>query len=139
MYVPFYFILLVQQLTFKLKVYTLAHELYPGKFRPTLTHSFVRLLAEQSLLHTCFTQNIDTLERRAGVPNDKVIEAHGSFATQRCIDCKRPFDDKKMKEHIEAKKIAKCEVCGGYVKPDIVFFGEGVSIFLICWSDSSSI
>ena len=110
------------------KVYTLAHELYPGKFRPTITHSFVRLLAEQSLLHTCFTQNIDTLERRAGVPNDKVIEAHGSFATQRCIDCKRSFDDKKMKEHIEAKKIAKCEVCGGYVKPDIVFFGEGVSV-----------
>ena len=117
----------------------MAHELYPGKFRPTITHSFVRLLAEQSLLHTCFTQNIDTLERRAGVPDNKVIEAHGSFATQRCIDCKRTFDDKKMKEHIEAKKIAKCEVCGGYVKPDIVFFGEGVSVFLICWSDSSSI
>jgi NAD-dependent histone deacetylase SIR2 len=106
--------------------YTLAHELYPGKFRPTITHSFVRLLAEQSILHTCFTQNIDTLERRAGVPDNKVIEAHGSFATQRCIDCKRPFDDEKMKEHIEAKKIAKCEVCGGYVKPDIVFFGEGL-------------
>lgn len=35
-----------------------------------------------------------------------------------------------MKEHIEAKKIAKCEACGGYVKPDIVFFGEGVSVFL---------
>jgi len=106
--------------------YTLAHELYPGKFRPTITHSFVRLLAEQSILHTCFTQNIDTLERRAGVPDNKVIEAHGSFATQRCIDCKRPFDGGKMKEHIEAKKIAKCEVCGGYVKPDIVFFGEGL-------------
>ncbi|KAF8810218.1 NAD-dependent deacetylase sirtuin-2 [Phlegmacium glaucopus] len=106
--------------------YTLAHELYPGKFRPTITHSFIRLLAEKSLLHTCFTQNIDTLERRAGVPDDKVIEAHGSFATQRCIDCKRLYDDEKMKEHIEAKKIAKCEVCGGYVKPDIVFFGEGL-------------
>ena len=122
------------------KVYTLAHELYPGKFRPTITHSFVRLLAEQSLLHTCFTQNIDTLERRAGVPDNKVIEAHGSFATQRCIDCKRPFDDKKMMEHIEAKKIAKCELCGGYVKPDIVFFGEGVSDFppppFICFSHS---
>jgi len=106
--------------------YTLAHELYPGKFRPTITHSFVRLLAEQSLLHTCFTQNIDTLERRAGVPDNKVIEAHGSFASQRCINCKRTFDNKKMKEHIEAKKIAKCEACGGYVKPDIVFFGEGL-------------
>ncbi|KAF8956510.1 DHS-like NAD/FAD-binding domain-containing protein [Flammula alnicola] len=104
--------------------YTLAHELYPGKFRPTITHSFIRLLAEKSLLHTCFTQNIDTLERRAGVPGEKIIEAHGSFATQRCIVCRRPFDDEKMKEHIDQKKIAKCEVCGGYVKPDIVFFGE---------------
>ncbi|KAF4617784.1 hypothetical protein D9613_006168 [Agrocybe pediades] len=104
--------------------YTLAHELYPGKFRPTPTHSFIRLLSEKSLLHTCFTQNIDTLERRAGVPGDKIIEAHGSFATQRCIDCKRSFDDAKMKEHILAKKIARCERCNGYVKPDIVFFGE---------------
>jgi len=78
-------------------------------------------------LHTCFTQNIDTLERRAGVPDDKIIEAHGSFASQRCIDCKQPYDDKKMKDHINRKAIAKCEKCGGYVKPDIVFFGEGVS------------
>jgi len=104
--------------------YTLAHELYPGKFRPTITHSFIRLLAEKSLLHTCFTQNIDTLERRAGVPDDKIIEAHGSFASQRCIVCKEPFDGEKMKKHIHEKKIAKCELCGGYVKPDIVFFGE---------------
>ena len=78
-------------------------------------------------MHTCFTQNIDTLERRAGVPDDKIIEAHGSFASQRCIDCKQPYDDKKMKDHINRKAIAKCEKCGGYVKPDIVFFGEGVS------------
>lgn len=42
-------------------VYTLAQELLPGRFRPTLTHSFVRLLAEKQLLDLCFTQNIDTL------------------------------------------------------------------------------
>ncbi|KAF5317536.1 hypothetical protein D9619_013222 [Psilocybe cf. subviscida] len=106
--------------------YTLAHELYPGKFRPTVTHSFIRLLHEKKRLHTCFTQNIDTLERRAGVPDEKIIEAHGSFATQRCIKCKREFDDNKMREHVLAKKIAKCESCGGYVKPDIVFFGEAL-------------
>jgi NAD-dependent histone deacetylase SIR2 len=109
-------------------VYTLSHELYPGKFRPTVTHSFIRLLHEKSRLHTCFTQNIDTLERRAGVPDDKIIEAHGSFATQRCIRCKKVYDDDKMREHVLAKKIAKCESCRGYVKPDIVFFGEAVSI-----------
>ncbi|KAF5384598.1 hypothetical protein D9757_007457 [Collybiopsis confluens] len=112
--------------------YTLAHELYPGKFRPTLTHAFIRLLSERSLLRMCFTQNIDTLERRAGVPANKIIEAHGSFATQRCIKCKTPFDDTKMKEMVsrfsEDKVVPKCEKkgCKGLVKPDIVFFGEAL-------------
>ncbi|KAJ6508341.1 Sir2 family histone deacetylase Hst2 [Mycena sanguinolenta] len=106
--------------------YTLAHELYPGKFRPTVTHSFIRLLAAHQLLHTCFTQNIDTLERIAGVPDEKIIEAHGSFATQRCIDCKRVYDDAKMKEKILAKETPRCEKCSGLVKPDIVFFGESL-------------
>lgn len=109
-------------------VYTLAHELYPGRFRPTLTHSFIRLLAEKKLLQTCFTQNIDTLERRSGVPDELIIEAHGSFANQRCIDCKLEFDGEEMKRHVLEKKIAKCTACGGIVKPDIVFFGEAVSL-----------
>ncbi|KAK0202078.1 class I sirtuins SIR2 family protein [Desarmillaria ectypa] len=106
--------------------YTLAQELYPGKYRPTLTHSFIRLLASKRLLQTCFTQNIDTLERRAGVPDHKIIEAHGSFASQRCIDCHTPYDGLKMKENIRNKEIAFCEKCRGLVKPDIVFFGESL-------------
>ncbi|KAJ3892297.1 class I sirtuins SIR2 family protein [Lentinula edodes] len=112
--------------------YTLAHELYPGKFRPTLTHAFIRLLSEHSLLSMCFTQNIDTLERRAGVPSDKIVEAHGSFATQRCIKCKTPFDDEKIKDIVvnfaERKAVPRCEKkgCKGLVKPDIVFFGESL-------------
>lgn len=106
--------------------YTLAHELAPGKFRPTLTHSFIRLLAEKEYLHTCFTQNIDTLERMAGVPAEKIIEAHGSFATQHCIQCKAGYPDDEMKEKIEKQELPKCKKCKGYVKPDIVFFGEGL-------------
>ena len=83
----------------------------------------------------CFTQNIDTLERRAGVPIDKIVEAHGSFATQRCIDCKHPYPDEAMQECIlgppdeEGEPVipwCEKEGCGGLVKPDIVFFGEGV-------------
>lgn len=110
--------------------YTLAKELYPGRFRPTPTHSFITLLHSHSLLHTCFTQNIDTLERRAGVPAHKIIEAHGSFATQRCIECKTPFDAEKIKKAVlsEEIEIPRCERrrCRGLVKPDIVFFGEGL-------------
>lgn len=73
-----------------------------------------------------FTQNIDCLERRAGVPDEKVVEAHGSFATQRCVECKEEFPDELMKEHVFGGKVPRCEdkTCGGLVKPDIVFFGE---------------
>ncbi|XP_006462857.1 hypothetical protein AGABI2DRAFT_224508 [Agaricus bisporus var. bisporus H97] len=106
--------------------YTLAQELYPGKFRPTIAHSFIRLLHDKGLLLKCFTQNIDTLERRAGVPDEKIIEAHGSFAAQRCIDCEAPYDDFLIKVHIKEKTIPRCDGCRGLVKPDIVFFGESL-------------
>ncbi|TIA28866.1 NAD-dependent deacetylase sirtuin-2 [Aureobasidium pullulans] len=106
--------------------YTLAHELYPGKYRPTVTHSFIRLLHEKGLLLKLFTQNIDCLEREAGVPDESIIEAHGSFARQSCIDCRTPYPQDELKKHIEAKTIPHCHKssCNGLVKPEIVFFGE---------------
>ncbi|KAL5536524.1 HST2 [Sanghuangporus sanghuang] len=108
--------------------YVLAHELAPGKFRPTLTHSFIKLLADKELLHTCFTQNIDTLERAAGVPPEKIIEAHGSFANQHCVECGASYPEDKIKKKIDEQEIPICEKpgCGGFVKPDIVFFGESL-------------
>jgi NAD-dependent histone deacetylase SIR2 len=106
--------------------YVLAKELYPGKFFPTVAHSFVALLDEKWMLQMLFTQNIDCLERRAGVPGDKIVEAHGSFATQRCIDCKTEYPDDLMMKAVEAGEVPHCIVpqCNGLVKPDIVFFGE---------------
>ena len=104
--------------------YTLAHELYPGKYRPTVTHSFIRLLHDKGMLLKHFTQNIDCLDREAGVPSDKIIEAHGSFARQSCIDCSMPYPEEYIKLHIDEKTIPRCEHCRGLVKPEIVFFGE---------------
>lgn len=104
--------------------YTLAHELYPGKYRPTITHSFIRLLHDKGLLLKHFTQNIDCLDREAGVPGEKIVEAHGSFARQSCIECMRPYPEDEIKKHIEARSIPRCETCKGLVKPEIVFFGE---------------
>ncbi|SMR54725.1 unnamed protein product [Zymoseptoria tritici ST99CH_1E4] len=104
--------------------YTLAHELYPGKFRPTITHSFIKLLHDKGLLLKHFTQNIDTLDREAGVPGDLIIEAHGSFARQSCIECKASYPDDDIRAHINAKTIPRCYECKGLVKPEIVFFGE---------------
>ncbi|TID22473.1 NAD-dependent histone deacetylase SIR2 like protein [Venturia nashicola] len=106
--------------------YTLAQELWPGKWRPTITHAFIALLHKKGLLLKHFTQNIDCLDREAGVPGEKVIEAHGSFATSRCIDCKVPYSNDELLAHIEKMAIPRCDSCKGLVKPDIVFFGEAL-------------
>ncbi|EKM49560.1 uncharacterized protein PHACADRAFT_131245 [Phanerochaete carnosa HHB-10118-sp] len=106
--------------------YTLAKELFPGRYRPTPTHSFVRVLHNRKLLGMCFTQNIDTLERLAGVPESAVVEAHGSFADQHCIECGSWYDGHKLRDQILAGEIAYCNECGGLIKPDIVFFGESL-------------
>jgi NAD-dependent histone deacetylase SIR2 len=109
-----------------LPFYILAHDLYPGKYKPTIAHCFVRLLSKKGLLLKLFTQNIDCLERGAGVPEDKIIEAHGSFASQSCIECKSAYPADMMKTAIEKKDVPYCisPHCSGLVKPDIVFFGE---------------
>lgn len=62
------------------------------------------------------------------MPGEQVVEAHGSFATQRCIDCKKEFDGDKMIEHVDRGDVPRCEDlgCQGLVKPDIVFFGESL-------------
>ncbi|MCJ1397636.1 Sir2 histone deacetylase Hst2 [Xylographa trunciseda] len=109
-----------------LPFYMLAHELYPGKYRPTIAHYFIRLLSDKGMLLKLFTQNIDCLEREAGVPDDKIVEAHGSFARQRCIECKTSYPDDLMRATVEKAEVPHCVTpqCNGLVKPDIVFFGE---------------
>jgi NAD-dependent deacetylase sirtuin 2 len=105
--------------------FVLAKELYPGQFDGTKCHYFVRLLQEKGLLLRNYTQNIDTLEISAGIPEDKLVFAHGSFATASCIKCKAPHTRDWVKEEVFADRIPQCQTCkDGHVKPDIVFFGE---------------
>jgi len=106
--------------------YTLAKELYPGSFSPTPSHYFVKMLEEKGLLLRHFTQNIDTLDRLAGVSDEKIVEAHGAFNTGHCIKCRKEYSQEWIKELIFKDEIPTCGDCGGYVKPDIVFFGEGL-------------
>uniref|UniRef100_A0A8C0S5U9 NAD-dependent protein deacetylase sirtuin-2 n=1 Tax=Canis lupus familiaris TaxID=9615 RepID=A0A8C0S5U9_CANLF len=107
--------------------FALAKELYPGQFKPTVCHYFIRLLKEKGLLLRCYTQNIDTLERVAGLDED-LVEAHGTFYTSHCISplCRREYPLSWMKEKIFSEVTPKCEKCHSVVKPDIVFFGENL-------------
>ncbi|OJT08099.1 NAD-dependent protein deacetylase hst2-1 [Trametes pubescens] len=105
-------------------LYTLARELHPGRYRPTPTHTFVKLLCDGGSLQMCFTENIDALERQAGIPQNRLVEFHGSFASQSCIDCKQEYDGLKMPDALEQGEAARCEACGGFVKPSVAFHGD---------------
>lgn len=106
-----------------------AKEIYPGQFQPSLCHRFIRLLEERGKLLRNYSQNIDTLERVAGIK--RVIECHGSFATATCLICKNKVDADFIREDVFDQKIPRCPKCPpdselSVMKPDIVFFGEGL-------------
>lgn len=108
---------------------TLAKELYPGgKYHPNLGHHFIHLLHKKGKLLRMYTQNIDGLERLSGIPEEKLVEAHGGFSTASCIRCSKKHDPHKTREDILQGKTVYCDrsFCKGLVKPDIVFFGEAL-------------
>ncbi|XP_056269320.1 NAD-dependent protein deacetylase sirtuin-3, mitochondrial isoform X2 [Pseudoliparis swirei] len=104
--------------------FALAKELYPGRYRPNATHYFVRLLQRKGQLLRMYTQNIDGLERVAGIPPEMLVEAHGTFATATCTACKREYEGEELRADVLRGAVPTCPACHGVVKPDIVFFGE---------------
>ena len=67
---------------------------------------------------TIITQNIDGLHQRAG--NTDVIEFHGTFAWQRCMNC----EAKSPTAEVDLSQIPPRCGCGGIYRPECVFFGE---------------
>lgn len=104
--------------------YALARQLFPQDLKPTLSHYFLRLMHEKGLLLRLYTQNIDCLERLAGIPGEIIVEAHGTFHTSHCLSCNREYPLEWLRDRITAEPVPLCSDCNSPVKPDIVFFGE---------------
>ena len=86
--------------------------------KPNDAHKGLARLEALGILTTIITQNVDGLHQMAG--NTDVIEFHGNFAWQRCMDCGHRCETAK----IDVTRIPpRCE-CGGIYRPDCVFFGE---------------
>ena len=88
--------------------------------KPNEGHNGLAKLEARDKLKTIITQNIDGLHQAAG--NTDVIEYHGTFARQRCMDCHKKYETRK----VDISEIPpRCE-CGGILRPNIVFFGETI-------------
>ncbi len=70
---------------------------------------------------TIVTQNVDRLHQRAG--SRRVIELHGNLVRSYCIDCERTAEPADLEPTAE-RRAAVCPRCGGYIRPDVVWFGE---------------
>ena len=90
---------------------------------PTTTHRFLAELETAGKMSAVVTQNIDSLHQKAG--SRKVISVHGDYWTSHCLDCAREFDLAYMEEAVREVEVPRC-LCGGVIKPDIVFYGEAV-------------
>jgi NAD-dependent deacetylase len=71
---------------------------------------------------TLITQNVDGLHRRAG--SRDVAELHGDITRVRCSRDGSPAE--RWEEPPEGGEPPRCERCGAFLRPDVVWFGESL-------------
>jgi len=67
------------------------------------------------------TQNVDGLHRAAG--STRLSEIHGNIWRVRCTRCSRVDDNRQ----VPIPMLPSCLVCGGLLRPHIVWFGESLA------------
>ncbi|HSP52015.1 MAG TPA: Sir2 family NAD-dependent protein deacetylase [Cryobacterium sp.] len=115
---------------------------------PNLGHRSLARLEHSGLISGVITQNVDGLHTRAG--SRHVVDLHGSLDLVVCLDCGQAFGRDSVAARLEAANptllspegvrtapdgdaevsdvdgftVPDCTVCGGMLKPNVVFFGE---------------
>ncbi|WP_030664671.1 NAD-dependent protein deacetylase [Streptomyces cellulosae] len=122
-----------------------------GRARPNSGHRAVAAFGRQGLLAGVITQNVDGLHQAAG--SEGVVELHGNLARVVCLSCGSLTPRRELARRLEEAnagfepvaaginpdgdadltdeqvgdfRVVPCAVCGGILKPDVVFFGEAV-------------
>ncbi|MFF4260336.1 NAD-dependent protein deacetylase [Streptomyces sp. NPDC001663] len=122
-----------------------------GRARPNAGHRAVAAFARHGLLSGVITQNVDGLHQAAG--NEDVVELHGGLERVLCLTCGAVSPRRELARRLEAAnpgfspaaaainpdgdadltdeqvgdfRVLACTLCGGILKPDVVFFGESV-------------
>ncbi|MBD0707010.1 MULTISPECIES: NAD-dependent protein deacetylase [unclassified Streptomyces] len=122
-----------------------------GRALPNDGHRAVAAFGRRGLLGGVITQNVDGLHQAAG--SDGVVELHGSLDRVVCLTCGDTSARRALAERLEEANpgfdpvpaainpdgdadltdeqagdfhVVPCGVCGGVLKPDVVFFGETV-------------
>lgn len=122
-----------------------------GRARPNPGHRAVAAFGRHGLLAGVITQNVDGLHQAAG--SKGVVELHGGLARVVCLSCGAFSPRRELAQRLEEAnvgfepvaaginpdgdadltdeqvadfRVLPCAICGGILKPDVVFFGENV-------------
>ncbi|MBP1241932.1 NAD-dependent SIR2 family protein deacetylase [Frigoribacterium sp. PvP120] len=119
---------------------------------PNEGHRALAQLEAAGVTNGVVTQNVDALHERAG--SRRVVDLHGTVDRVVCLTCGQSFardvvaarlsaanpwldepesvrlapDGDVEVADIDAFVVPECTVCGGMLKPDVVFFGEFVPV-----------
>jgi NAD-dependent deacetylase len=86
-----------------------------------------KALADLSRTHALrvLTQNIDGLHQKAGLPDRKVLELHGSMHHTVCTDCGVTIPTSGVLDRIvNGEEDPRCVECEGILKLGVVLFGQ---------------
>lgn len=72
-------------------------------WKATAAHFFIQLLQDKGLLQRHYTQNIDGLDYQLSLPDDKVINMHGTLRKIQCEFCGADFPDHEFREAVQTK------------------------------------
>jgi NAD-dependent SIR2 family protein deacetylase len=103
-------------------------------YRATTPHAGFQILmrwAERFRL-PCFvvTSNVDGQFQKAGVPEERIVEVHGSIHhLQCCTPCGAEIWENREEIEVElatmrARRIPRCVRCSGVARPNILMFGD---------------
>lgn len=93
--------------------------------KPGKTHVFFKQLYDQGKLKGLITQNIDGLHERSGLPDELIVNLHGTNLSVICMSCSRTVPSTSLFNQLDlARGSPRCEICGGYLKPNTISFGQ---------------
>lgn len=92
---------------------------------PNPAHYALTELHRLGKLQCLITQNIDGLHQKAGTPEERIIEIHGTYHWVKCLSCGQRYPSKEILRRLEAGvEIPECDRCGGLLKTAAISFGQ---------------
>ncbi|MCP4268016.1 MAG: sigma factor regulator FecR [Candidatus Brocadiaceae bacterium] len=96
-----------------------------SKATPNKGHMFFRKLYDDGKLVGLITQNIDGLHEKSGLPNDLIVNLHGTNLEVVCLDCGYTVPSEKVFDGLNLEiEIPLCPECDGLLKPNTISFGQ---------------